>query len=39
MPLSILNKIKYLCKTIPNVEWSGVLFYSLKGSIKKPEKS
>lgn len=34
----ILNKIKYLCKNIPKVEWSGVLFYSVKGSIKEPKK-
>lgn len=32
----ILNQIKYLCKTIPKVEWSGVLFYSITGSIEKP---
>jgi hypothetical protein len=30
----MLNKIKYLCKTIPAYEWSGVLFYSIEGSIK-----
>ena len=33
----ILNKIKYLCREIPKVEWSGVLFYKVKGSITKPE--
>ena len=36
MPDDILNKIKYLCKEIPRVEWSGILLYSTKGSIKKP---
>jgi proteasome lid subunit RPN8/RPN11 len=36
MPDPVLLKIKYLCKSIPDVEWSGILFYSIKGSIKKP---
>ena len=36
MPDDILNKIKYLCKKIPKVEWSGILLYSTKGSIKNP---
>lgn len=30
----ILKKIEYLCKKIPNNEWSGVLFYKYDGSIK-----
>lgn len=34
----ILNKIKYLCKNIPKVEWSGILFYSVKGSITNPKE-
>lgn len=29
----ILNKIKYLCMEIPKVEWSGILFYKVNGSI------
>lgn len=37
MSEAILNKIKYLCKSIPKVEWSGVLFYSVKGSIANPK--
>lgn len=37
MPEKVLNQIKYLCKKIPRVEWSGVLFYSVEGSIKEPE--
>ena len=37
MPEKVLNQIKYLCKKIPKVEWSGVLFYSVKGSIKDPK--
>lgn len=36
MPLKVLNQIKWLCKEIPKVEWSGVLFYSIEGSIKDP---
>lgn len=38
MPDEVLNKIKYLCKLIPRVEWSGILLYSVEGSIKEPEK-
>lgn len=30
--------MKYLCKQIAKDEWSGVLFYSVEGSIKKPSK-
>ena len=30
----ILRKISYLCNRINEVEWSGVMFYSTKGSIK-----
>lgn len=37
MSQEILNKIKYLCKNIPKVEWSGVLFYSVEGSIKETD--
>lgn len=25
------QQVKYLCKQVPNQEWSGVLFYSVKG--------
>jgi len=28
-----LQKVKYLCNSISSVEWSGVLFYSFKGSL------
>jgi proteasome lid subunit RPN8/RPN11 len=34
----IYNKIVYLCNRIHNVEWSGVLFYEVKGNIKNPSK-
>lgn len=37
MSLEFLNKVKYLCSNIPEVEWSGALFFSVEGSIKKPE--
>lgn len=38
MSKDIFKKIQYLCKKISKVEWSGILFYSVKGSIKKPEE-
>lgn len=34
IPKKVQDKIDYLCQTIDAVEWSGVLFYSVKGSIK-----
>ena len=37
MPEKILHQIKWLCKEISRVEWSGVLFYSMEGSITDPE--
>ena len=37
VPKEVLDKIKLLCKNIPKVEWSGVLFYTTEGSIKDPE--
>lgn len=36
MSEEILNKIKFLCKKIAKDEWSGVLFYSIEGTIKNP---
>ena len=33
----IYDKIKYLCQKIPKEEWSGVLFYTVKGTIKNPK--
>ena len=36
MPLEVLHQIKYLCKNIAKVEWSGILFYTTEGSIEKP---
>jgi len=37
MSQAILDKIQHLCQKINKVEWSGVLFYSIQGSIKKPK--
>lgn len=37
MPDDFLLKVKYLCRAIPEVEWSGILFYEVKGSIREPE--
>lgn len=37
MPNDILHKIKYLCRAIPKVEWSGIILYTVKGSIKDPD--
>jgi len=37
LPDEILHKIKYLCKNIPKVEWSGPLFYTHKGTITDPK--
>lgn len=34
----ILEKIKFLCHNIKDVEWSGILFYKLKGTISNPDK-
>lgn len=36
MPEKVLNQIKHLCSEIHAVEWSGILFYSIDGSIKDP---
>lgn len=30
----VMSQIQYLCTEISQVEWSGVLFYSTKGSVK-----
>jgi len=37
MPDSFLDKVKFLCKSIPKDEWSGILFYRPVGSIKDVE--
>lgn len=38
MPKPILEKIQYLCKMIPKVEWSGILLYSVEGDITNPSE-
>ena len=38
IPKKVMDKINYLCTVISEVEWSGILFYSVKGSIKNPKK-
>ena len=30
----MINKIRYICGEFPTKEWSGVLFYDIKGSLK-----
>lgn len=32
-----LNIVKYICKKVNQVEWSGMLFYNMEGSIRNPE--
>lgn len=39
MPDSVYHEIQYLCREIPKVEWSGVLFYEIEGTIQKPEEA
>ena len=36
MPEKVFNQIRYLCREIAKVEWSGVLYYKVEGSIKDP---
>lgn len=38
MPDDVLYKIKQLCNVMPTVEWSGILLYDVKGTIKNPTK-
>jgi len=33
-----MHKLRYICSEIYNEEWSGVLFYSVKGTIRNPSK-
>jgi len=37
MPDDVLHKIKYLCRAIPKVEWSGILLYCVEGTIRDPK--
>lgn len=36
LPEKVVNQIKFLCSSIALVEWSGILFYSIEGSIEDP---
>lgn len=38
IPQEFADKIRFLCKSIPKHEWSGVLFYEIEGTIKDVEK-
>jgi hypothetical protein len=37
VPDSINDRIIHTCRMINEVEWSGVLFYSIQGSVADPE--
>ena len=37
MPEKVYNQIQYLCREIAKVEWSGILFYKVEGSIQDPK--
>lgn len=37
LPQQFIDKVKYLCRSIAKIEWSGILFYTIEGSIKKPD--
>ena len=37
MPEEFQEKVNYLCTLISDVEWSGILFYSMEGTIQDPE--
>lgn len=34
IPEDVENKIKFLCKKINNIEWSGILFYTKEGNFE-----
>lgn len=39
IPLIVINKIRYICKKIDDVEWSGRVFYNVvEGSVKDIDK-
>lgn len=38
IPKKVQQEIKFLCREIPNIEWSGVLFYDIvEGSVEDVE--
>ena len=34
IPQKVEAKIRYACKLIPDVEWSGILFYTYTGNFE-----
>jgi len=38
IPKEVDDKIKYLCRKINSVEWSGILFHTAEGDITKPSE-
>lgn len=34
LSLSLEDKIRHVCKSLPTLEWSGTLFYTVKGSFE-----
>lgn len=38
IPKNVVQKIQYLCNVISSLEWSGILFYTVRGTIKNPSK-
>lgn len=38
IPDKVLDKIKFLCQNMTRVEWSGIIFYEVKGTIRQPSK-
>ena len=37
IPIEVSKKKDYLCTIIPDVEWSGILFYKVEGDLDKVE--
>ena len=35
IPKSVEEKIRYLCRKFPSLEWSGILFYTHTGSFEE----
>lgn len=33
----VMSQIRYLCQKMPHVEWSGVLFHTVKGDHSNPD--
>lgn len=35
---TIKEQLNYICSSISHIEWSGIVFYKIEGSIKEPSK-